>query len=176
MKNRWKTGGTRIDEEVSGRAESHGGVNSGRRWHRRSPSQVKADFARPFVSVKGYGMHKRLLPFVTAAVLALVLPGCALGVRNAQVADLKYNPGRYYDKTVAIDGIVTSSWGVPLMPFKLYKVDDGTGEVTVLAQDGRTPTRGAHVRVKGKVSEVATFGGQSVGLHLRQTDIDFKRR
>ena len=113
---------------------------------------------------------------MTAAVLALVLPGCALGVRNAQVADLKYNPGRYYDKTVAIDGIVTSSWGVPLMPFKLYKVDDGTGEVTVLAQDGRTPTRGARVRVKGKVSEVATFGGQSVGLHLRQTDIDFKRR
>jgi hypothetical protein len=62
------------------------------------------------------------------------------------------------------------------MPFKLYKVDDGTGEVTVLAQDGRTPTRGARVRVKGRVSEMATFGGQSFGLHLRQTDLDFKRR
>jgi hypothetical protein len=121
-------------------------------------------------------MHTRLFLFVTTAVLSLALSGCALGVRNAQVADLRYNPGRYYDKTVAIDGIVTSSWGLPLMPFKLYKVDDGTGEVTVLAQDGRTPTRGARVRVKGKVSEVATFGGQSVGLHLRQTDIDFRRR
>ena len=93
-----------------------------------------------------------------------------------EVADLKYNPGRYYDKTVSIDGVVTSAWGVPLMPFKLYKVDDGTGEVTVVAQDGRTPSRGAHVRVRGKVSEVATFGGQSVGLHLRQTDLDFKGR
>jgi hypothetical protein len=61
------------------------------------------------------------------------------------------------------------------MPYKLYKVDDGTGEVTVVAQDGRTPTRGARVRVKGKVSEVATFGGQSVGLHVRQTDLDFRR-
>ena len=108
--------------------------------------------------------------------LALTLSGCALAVRNTSVADLKYNPGRYYDKTVAIDGVVTSAWGVPLMPFKLYKVDDGTGEVTVLAQDGRTPTRGAHVRVKGKVGEMATFGGQSFGLHLRQTDLDFKRR
>jgi len=77
---------------------------------------------------------------------------------------------------VAIDGIVTSSWGVPLMPFKLYKVDDGTGEMTVLAQNGRTPTKGAHVRVKGRVSDVATFGGQSIGLHLEQRDIDFKRR
>ena len=27
-------------------------------------------------------------------------------------------------------------------PFKLYKVDDGTGEVTVVAQDGRVPTKG----------------------------------
>ena len=74
-----------------------------------------------------------------------------------------------------IDGVVTSSWGLPLVPFKLYKVDDGTGEVTVVSQNGRTPTRGAHVRVTGRVSEVATFGGSSVGLHLEQTDLDFKR-
>jgi hypothetical protein len=119
---------------------------------------------------------QRALTFIGTIALALTLSGCAFAVRNAQVADLKYNPGRYYDKTVAIDGVVTSSWGVPLMPFKLYKVDDGTGEVTVLAKDGRTPTRGARVRVKGKVSEMATFGGQSFGLHLRQTDLDFKRR
>lgn len=119
---------------------------------------------------------QRALGFIGTIALAATLSGCALGVRNAQVADLKYNPGRYYDKTVAIDGVVTSAWGVPLMPFRLYKVDDGTGEVTVLAQDGRTPTRGSRVRVKGKVGEMATFGGQSFGLHLRQTDLDFKRR
>ena len=118
----------------------------------------------------------RALGLIGTIALAAAVSGCALGVRNAQVAELKYNPGRYQDKTVAIDGVVTSAWGVPLMPFKLYKVDDGTGEVTVLAQDGRTPTKGAHVRVKGKVSELATFGGQSVGLHLRQSDIDFRRR
>jgi hypothetical protein len=29
--------------------------------------------------------------------------------------------------------------------------------------------------VKGRVNEVATLGGQSVGLHLQQTDLDFKR-
>jgi hypothetical protein len=54
-------------------------------------------------------------------------------------------------------------------------VDDGTGEVTVVSQDGRIPTRGARVRVKGRVNEIATFGGRSVGLHIRQTDLDFKR-
>ena len=41
---------------------------------------------------------------------------------------------------VAVDGVVTSSWGMPLVPYKFYKVDDGTGEVTVLSQSGRTPT------------------------------------
>ena len=113
-----------------------------------------------------------------AVPLALVamLSGCALATRRPSIAELKYNPGRYQDKTVAIDGVVTSSWGVPLVPFKLYKVSDGTGEVTVVSQNGRTPTKGAHVRVKGRVNDFATFGGQSLGLHIQQTDLDFKRR
>ena len=113
--------------------------------------------------------------FATPIALAALLSGCALTTRNVSIAELKYNPGRYHDRNVAIDGVVTSSFGLPLVPFKMYKVSDGTGEVTVLAQDGRVPTKGAHVRVKGKVGEVATFGGQSVGLHIRQRDIDFRR-
>jgi len=87
---------------------------------------------------------------------------------------LKYNPGRYQNKTVSVNGVVTSSWGVPLVPFKVYKIDDGTGELTVVSQDGRTPSKGARVRVKGRVSDMATFGGRAVGLHLEQKDISFK--
>jgi hypothetical protein len=119
-------------------------------------------------------MPRLLARATAAAVLALLVSGCALS-RRSTVQEIKYNPGRYHDKTVAIDGIVTSSWGVPLVPFKLYKVDDGTGEVTVVSQHGRTPTRGAHVRVTGRVSEVAAFGGSSLGLHIQETDLDFKR-
>ncbi len=118
-------------------------------------------------------MRKTLTRLAAPLAIAALLSGCAM---TTSVADLKYNPGRYYNKTVAIDGVVTSAFGVPLVPFKMYKVDDGTGEVTVIAQDGRVPSKGAHVRVKGKVGEVATFGGQSVGLHIRQSDLDFKRR
>ena len=121
-------------------------------------------------------MARSTTRLAAALAVALFVPGCALAVRSPSVAELKYNPGHYQDRTVAIDGVVTSSWGVPLMPFRLYKVDDGTGELTVLAQNGRVPTKGAHVRVKGRVSDVATFGGTSVGLHLEQRDIDFKRR
>ena len=111
---------------------------------------------------------------LTVLVVATTLSGCALTARRTSVADLKYNPGRYDDKTISIEGVVTSSWGVPLMPYKLYKVDDGTGEVTVVSQNGRTPTRGARVRVKGEVKEIATFGGQSLGLHLQERDLDFR--
>jgi hypothetical protein len=113
---------------------------------------------------------------IALLALTFMLSGCALAVRRPSVAELKYNPGRYENKTVSIDGVVTSSWGVPLVPLKFYRVDDGTGEVTVISQSGRVPTRGAHVRVKGKVDDVATLGGQSIGLHIRQTDLDFRRR
>jgi hypothetical protein len=109
-------------------------------------------------------------------VLIAMLSGCALVTSRPSIAELKYNPGRYQDRTVAIDGVVTSSWGVPLVPFKLYKVSDGTGEVTVVAQNGRTPTKGSHVRVKGRVNDFASFGGQSLGVHIQQSDLDFKRR
>jgi hypothetical protein len=70
--------------------------------------------------------------------------------------------------------VVTSSFSIPLVPFRFYRVDDGTGEVTVIAENERVPTKGARVRVRGRVNEVATFGGQSVGLHIRQTDLDFR--
>ena len=53
-------------------------------------------------------------------------------------------------------------------------VQVGLGEVTVVAHDGRTPTKGARVTVKGKVNDFATFGGQSLGLHLEQEHLKFK--
>lgn len=116
--------------------------------------------------------------YLRAAVFAAAvwLGGCALVVRHPSIAELKYNPGRYYDRTVSVEGVVTSAWGVPLMPFQVYKVDDGTGEVAVVSQHGRTPTRGAHVRVRGRVEQVAVFGGRSLGLHIREDDVHFDRR
>lgn len=114
-------------------------------------------------------MLKKFAPLTIALML---LAACATG--HPKIAELKYNPGRYQNRSVTVDGVVTTSWGVPLVPFKLYKVDDGTGEVTVVSQDGRAPTKGARVSVKGRVTEFATFGGQSLGLHLRQENLKFR--
>jgi hypothetical protein len=118
-------------------------------------------------------MARSFARLTIAVGFAAALSACAL--HSPSVAELKYNPGRYQNKTVSVEGVVTSSWGVPLVPFKMYKVDDGTGEVTVLSQTGNTPSKGAHVRVKGRVNDMATFGGRAIGLHLEQRDISFKR-
>ena len=116
-----------------------------------------------------------LRKFAPIALVFALAGGCALS-SHPRIADLRYNPGRYQNRNVTIDGVVTSSWGIPLMPLKLYKVDDGTGEVTVIANNGRVPARGARVHVRGRVEEFATFGGQAVGLHLQEEHVSFDRR
>lgn len=112
----------------------------------------------------------------TAAAVALlgafVLAGCA--ARGVRVAELRDQPTKYATKTVSVTGVVTSSWGVPLVPFQLYNVDDGSGQITVLSRTGRTPAKGTRVQVKGKISEFAVFGGRSVGLHLQEEDRKIK--
>src|SRR4051812_24963838 len=120
----------------------------------------------------------RKVRLLGAAMLALVISaGCAsFSMRNPSIADLNRNPGRYQDKSVSIDGTVTSSWGLPLVPFRFYKVDDGTGEVTVLSQSSRMPAKGERVKVKGRVNDVAILGGGPLGPHLRGRDFYVKNR
>ena len=105
---------------------------------------------------------------------AAVLAGCA--ARGVRIAELKDQPTKYDDKTVSVTGTVTSSFGIPLVPFQLYNVDDGTGEITVVSRSGRAPAKGTRVRVKGKVGEVAVFGGRSIGLHIQEEDRDYRDR
>jgi hypothetical protein len=106
---------------------------------------------------------------LVALVSVVLLAGCA--ARGVRVAELKDEPGRYATKSVSVNGVVTSSWGLPLVPFQLYNVDDGSGEITVLARSGRgAPARGTKVQVKGRITEFAVLGGRSVGLHLQEED------
>jgi hypothetical protein len=124
-----------------------------------------------------WGVRMKILARAFAAFsLALALSACAGMLRNPDIADVKQNAGHYSDRTVTVDGTVTSSWGVPLVPFKMYKVDDGTGEITVLSRGGnRTPSRGSRVKVKGVVRDVAMFNGMPLGLHLEERDLDIRR-
>lgn len=104
-----------------------------------------------------------------AVILAVVLlAGCA--ARQVRIVELKDQPTKYNDKSVRVTGRVTNSFGIPLVPFQVYNVDDGTGEIAVVSRSGRAPATGTRVEVKGKVSEVAVIGGRSIGLHIEEDE------
>ena len=115
----------------------------------------------------------RISRLFVAAAFAVITAACATG---ATIGQVKTNPGRYVDRNVTVRGTVTSSWGVPLVPLKMYQVDDGTGQITVVSESSRIPAKGAHVKVTGKVGEFAVLGGRSIGLHLRATGLDYDGR
>ena len=53
-------------------------------------------------------MSKSLLGRAAATLsLVVLLAGCA--IKRPSIAELKYNPGRYQDHTVSVDGVVTSA-------------------------------------------------------------------
>jgi hypothetical protein len=109
-------------------------------------------------------LSSRLLSI--AVMSAVLVAGCA--ARSVRISELKDQPDKYERKTVSVTGNVTDSYGVPLLPFQFYKVDDGTGEISIVSRSSRSPSKGSRVQVKGKVSEVAVVGGRSIGLHLEE--------
>jgi hypothetical protein len=114
--------------------------------------------------------HRNRTPTLLVALFSVALLGaCAL--RSPSISEVQSNPGHYVDRTVTVTGVVTSSWGIPLVPYKMYRVGDGSAEILVISDGRRTPTRGARVRVRGEVEEFAVFGGRSVGLHLREKNL-----
>ena len=114
--------------------------------------------------------------FIRVAVLgALLASAAACATHSPSIASIKNNPGRYYDRTVSVDGVVRDAWSVPLVPYRVYRIEDQTGEVTVLSESGRVPSPGAHVQVTGRVEDVASIGGRSLGLHIRAARVHVYR-
>lgn len=112
----------------------------------------------------------------SAAVLAALLSlnvACASVPGRPAVQQVQQQPGRFADRTVTVRGIVTTSWGVPLVGFNVYRVDDGTGEITVISTERRVPGRGARVEVKGRVQDMAVLGGRPLGLHLKERRVRY---
>ena len=104
------------------------------------------------------------------AVLLSLLALASCATRGVRIAELKDQPSKYDDRTIRVTGVVTRSWGMPLVPFQFYNVDDGSGEIIVLSRSGRVLSAGARVQVKGRLSEIASFGTRSVGLHIEERD------
>ena len=114
---------------------------------------------------------KKLL--VTLTIAAAVVTGACASAGSRSISEVKTNPGKYADKTVTVEGVVTTSFGIPLVPFKIFRVSDGASEMLVISDDNRIPGKNARVRVRGAVQEFALLGGRSFGRHLREKSIKY---
>ena len=112
--------------------------------------------------------------FVMGLIIAAsAFSGACASMGSRSISEVQTNPGKFADKTVTVEGIVTTAWGIPLVPFKVYRVSDGSGEMLVISDNSRLPGKNARVRVRGEVEEFALIGGRSFGLHLREKGIKF---
>ena len=108
------------------------------------------------------------------AVALAITTACASVPGRPSIQQVQSQSGRFVDHSVTVRGRVTTSWGVPLVGFNVYRIDDGTGEITVVSTDKRVPGRGAEVEVRGKVQDVAVLAGRPLGLHLREQHVRYR--
>lgn len=117
----------------------------------------------------------RNIVWSSALLIAIVSMNiaCASVPGRPAIRQVQQQPGRFAERTVTVTGVVTTSWGVPLVGFNVYRIDDGTGEITVISTERRVPGRGARVEVRGKVEDVAVLGGRPLGLHLKERRVRY---
>src|SRR4029453_10462113 len=151
--------------------------------HRRANYQAGAGIAalRPHSSRSCRGVFlagcwmkeieamSRTKNFVLGLMIAAgALRGPCASMGSRSISEVKTNPGKFHDKTVTVEGVVTTSFGIPFVPYKVFRVSDGSAEMLVISDDSRIPSKDARVRVRGTVQEVGLFGGRSFGLHIRE--------
>ena len=114
-------------------------------------------------------MKSKAISYLSALVLfSFLLAGCD----RTEIGDITADPGRFRDKEVSIAGEVLNSMGGSVGGFGagVYEISDGTGKLWVYSQNRGVPTKGAHIGVKGRVTESVTFMGRNYGTVLREND------
>ncbi len=97
---------------------------------------------------------RRFLLVLGVMTLSL-LAGCK-GERVTTIKTLLDDPSRFDKQTVRIAGDVTRSLGI--LGYGAYEVDDGTGKIPVVTQEGGAPRTGAKVGVEGEFRSAFTMG------------------
>jgi hypothetical protein len=111
---------------------------------------------------------KRLVYVAALLVMSLGLVSC----EKTKIGDIIADPGSFKGKEVAIVGEVTNAMGASIAGFSkgAYEIDDGTGKLWVVSNDRGVPSKGAHVGVKGKVSQSVTVMGRNFATVMMESD------
>lgn len=111
-------------------------------------------------------MTGRVPKSALVAVAALMLAGCG----STRISRILSDPGRYQNRSVTVEGRVTTAYGASLPGINLpglYQVDDGTGKIYVVGTRG-VPGKEARVRVNGTVTPGVSLGGRAIGTAIRE--------
>ena len=98
---------------------------------------------------------------------------------RTSIGDIEANPSKYQNKEVVIAGTVKDSYGINIPGTRMrggaYKIDDGTGTIWILTEEG-VPTKGAQVGVKGIIGSGVNWHGKNYGLGVYEKDRRFQKR
>ena len=96
--------------------------------------------------------------------ISLSLAACKGGV--IPIKTLLDDPSQYESKTVRVAGDVEEAAGV--LGYGIYRVNDGTGTITVLTQAGGVPRTGAKVGVEGQFKSAFTLGTETLAVIMEK--------
>lgn len=114
-------------------------------------------------------MIKRYVLLTVAVPAAVLLAGCDyLPFGYTPIKDIVAAPANFEGKEVKLEGKVKEITRLPIVELQAFDLQDDTGEISVHTQ-GNLPAVNDHVRLKGTVTSPAIIGGQSLGLHVRET-------
>lgn len=82
-----------------------------------------------------------------------------------KIGEITKSPSSFEGKQLKLKGVVKNVVKIPLTDVKIYELDDGTGEIIVVAQ-GSLPSLNGEISVKGKIESMAVLGTQAIGLRL----------
>ena len=97
-------------------------------------------------------------------VFALTLPACKGSV--TPIKTLLDDAPSHDQQTVRIAGTVEEAAGV--LGYGIYRVNDGTGTLTVLTQTGGAPRGGARVGVEGQFRSAFTLGTETLAVLMEK--------
>ena len=91
---------------------------------------------------------------------AVLLAGCKGDAGVTSIKTLLDDPSQYDHKTVRIAGTVEESAGI--LGYGGYRLNDGTGTLTVVTSKGGSPRTGARIGVEGEFRSGFTLGTSSI--------------
>ena len=108
-------------------------------------------------------MNKKPALWMLTLAAVLILTSCGY----TKIGRITADPSRYRNRTVRVEGRVTSAFGA--LSTGGYQVEDDTGKIVVISNQG-IPSKGSRVAVSGRVMEGITLMGRSYGTAIQEHD------